>query len=122
MTLRLFRRFLHVTGSTRHIVDIMRIESHSSQDEAGDSKVICWSCQQSLQPCDRMKIDSETEIPVCISCWQSMSVTDRLKHAQAFRDRADGGWVDELKTLLASSYGHFIDQRGGDEWMRGGGN
>lgn len=85
--------------------------------------MICWSCQQSLQPCDRMRLDSETPIPVCISCWQAIPVHERIKLAMSFNDRASGGVLDELRTLLASSYGGWLDAKGGaSSFFNGTGN
>jgi len=66
-----------------------------------------------------MRLAEGRHIPVCASCWSLMPVSERIKHAQAFADRAKGGIIAEFNSLIASSFGNFLEQRG---FTKPGGN
>jgi len=51
-----------------------------------------------------------------------MPIAERLHVAQMFRDRADGGVLDAVKTVFRAALGRFVEESGGDAWFRGRGN
>lgn len=85
---------------------------------ANHDNLICWSCQTALELGNMVHVD-RTDIPCCNACWLKMPVQERLRVAQMFRDRADGGVLDAVKTVFRSAFGQFVSERGGIDWLRG---
>ncbi len=86
------------------------------------SPLWCWSCNAVLDIDTMVHLDEGYSAPCCLECWQKIPVEQRLRIAQMFRDRQDGGLIDSMTTLFRSSLGRFMEERGGDEWLRGTGN
>lgn len=82
--------------------------------DAPEPAVVCWSCQQELQPLDMVRVDDQ-RIHVCGECWFEIHVAERVKLAQAFRDRSVGGVIDSLRRIVdAAIQGRFTEGVGRD--------
>lgn len=83
------------------------------------SPLWCWSCQSPLTSENEVKLDERGAAPCCLTCWGKLNIEQRLRLAQLFRDRLDGGVVEAMTTLFRSSLAKFVEESGGDQWLRG---
>lgn len=81
----------------------------------------CWSCQVPLA-IDTTVFIGDVQVPCCTKCWQGLTIEQRLRVGQMFADRADGGVIEAVATVFRSSLGRFIEESGGQDWLRGRGN
>lgn len=90
-----------------------------NHQQPASAPLFCWSCGEGLTSDCYVFLGEGHVAPCCAPCWRQMSVEQRIKTAQMLKDRAEGGYIDAIATVFKSSFGNFVEQMGGIEWMRG---